>query len=119
MPCRGARTFRISSKSSLNASATDAIQNFRKRSFKTCSSCPAGANEGMSEGGGVGEGLRREGFRGPVSEIAFGESSLVGSTSESLSESDSDEEEPSELSWSCGCGCVFFAVFTDTRTTAC
>lgn len=58
-------TFRISSRSSLNASATDAIQNFRNRSFSALSSSCAsfvGKNGGMEDGGGVGEGVRRAGF---------------------------------------------------------
>ena len=92
-------TFRISSKSSLNASATEAIQNFLNRSFNNCScSCPPDGdrNDGVSEGGGVGDGVRRAGFRGVEEVATVGDGALGGSTSESLSESESESEDDDE-----------------------
>ena len=121
------RTLRISSRSSLNASATDAIQNFLNRSFRTCSSCcpdPAtpfrGKNGGIGAGGGVGDSDRRAACLRAASEAACGESCLVGSAAESLSESESesDEEGEEEDGASLGSGCGFLAAFTGTRTTA-
>ena len=105
---RRRRTLRISSRSSLNASATDAIQNLLKRSFKTCSSCfccsvdvfPVGKG-GIEVGGGVGE----RGRRASVSGATFGESSLVGSASEAGSESESDDDDEEEDSSADSCIC--------------
>ncbi len=58
-------TFRNSSRSSLKPSATEDIQNFLNLSFNTFSFSSAvgsplsGRNEGISAGGGEGEGDRR------------------------------------------------------------
>ena len=59
-------TFRISSRSSLKASATDAIQNFLNLSFKICSFCASlsvepveGMKDGIVTTGGGGDGDRR------------------------------------------------------------
>ena len=94
-------TLRISSRSSLNASATDAIQNFLNRSFNTLSSS-CGSDEdkncGIAVGGGVGEGVRRGAFRDAASDADWGAGFLGSdplSESESGSEEDDDDEESS------------------------
>jgi len=95
-------SFRISSRSSLNPSATDAIQNFRNLAFINCSldsisiGSPAFIKAGSSTGGGEGEGdVRRTGLL--VAAIGccaprVGAAGLAGSGSDSESEDESDED---------------------------
>lgn len=95
------QTLRISSKSSLNSSATDAIQNLRKRSFISASTFSRSAGSlGRKEGGSVGRGGEgdrslRVFFSAATSVSDSASSSLLEFESES-DESESEEEEEEE-----------------------
>lgn len=91
-------TLRISSKSSLNPSATEASQNFLNFSFIACSffsrSGPLGGrNEGSSVGGGEGDG---EYFRGAFCGSAVVATGLPRSIGFVSSPSESEEEDGDE-----------------------
>lgn len=97
-------TLRISSKSSLNPSATDVNQNFLNFAFIACSffalssASALGKNEGISVGGGDGEGENlRVGFFNGSDAIGFVLrcEGLASSSSED-EEEDEDEEDKSE-----------------------
>lgn len=96
------RTFRISSRSSLKPSATDAIQNFRNLSFNICSfraspsTEPAeGMNDGMVVAGGGGDGDRRFDADWVWSEMKLccAAKGFDVEESELVSESDSEDED--------------------------
>lgn len=99
----GARTFLISSKSLLNPSATEAIQNFLNRARSTASLCDGSSGDkkfGIEVAAGGGDGERSLRCVGAVeasgrTAAGTGEAALLDAVSES---SDDDEESESELS---------------------
>lgn len=106
----GKRTFRICSKSSLNPSATEVIQNFLNLSFKTCSFSAAfgapepGKKEGIGAGGGVGDGDLRLSTRvGMIVALVEAACPAGGFGGTSESESSDSEEEDDEDADSNGC----------------
>ena len=111
-------TFRISSKSSLKPSATDVNQNFLNRAFISCSffafssALAVGRNEGISVGGGDGDGENlRVGFWNGSEAVGF-VLRCEGRTSSSSSDDDEedDEEDESESGESCSDGVGAFLV---------
>jgi hypothetical protein len=94
-------TFLISSKSSLKASETEAIQNCRNRSFIACSFSPfelpgapwEGRKEGRSAGGGEGEGDKCLKVLGIAASAAFGWVFVFADRDASELEEESDESE--------------------------
>jgi hypothetical protein len=112
----GSPTLRISSRSSLKPSATDAIQNFLNLSFNICSFCASfstepleGMNDGIVTVGGGGDGDRCLDkvfvwLGTPVCCAAKGWNDCWTKESELESESDSeDEDEDGEDSFSVVC----------------
>lgn len=114
-------TFRISSKSSLNPSATDVNQNFLNRALISCSffslssELAAGRNEGISVGGGDGDGenLRVDFFNGSeaVGLVLRCEGLASSSSSDDDEEEDEEDESECEESGSDGVGAFLAASF--------